>query len=76
MAGSAWVQVEAGVVMEEIGRNLTPSPFLTTAVVGVTALAAADDDARDRWLPGIVEGGPCSASRSTRAPGMTRPTSR
>src|SRR5690606_25775549 len=24
--------VEAGVVLEEIGRNLTPSPFLTTAV--------------------------------------------
>ncbi|MFN2474599.1 MAG: acyl-CoA dehydrogenase family protein, partial [Sphingomicrobium sp.] len=24
--------VEAGLVLEEIGRNLTPSPFLTTAV--------------------------------------------
>ena len=23
--------VEAGIVLEEIGRNLTPSPFLTTA---------------------------------------------
>ena len=48
--------VEAGVVMEEIGRNLTPSPFLSTAIVGVTALAAADDDLRARWLPGIVAG--------------------
>ncbi len=26
--------VEAGVVMEELGRNLTPSPFLSTAVLG------------------------------------------
>ena len=26
--------VEAALVLEEIGRNLTPSPFLTTAVVG------------------------------------------
>src|ERR1700749_1589529 len=31
--------VEAGVVMEEIGRNLTASPFLSTAVVAATALA-------------------------------------
>ena len=31
-AGSA--AVEAGVVMEEIGRTLMPSPFLSTAVLG------------------------------------------
>ena len=30
--------VEAGVVLEEIGRNLSPSPFLTTAVAAVAAL--------------------------------------
>src|SRR6476659_4440059 len=29
--------VEAGTIMEEIGRNLTPSPFLSTAIVGVSA---------------------------------------
>jgi alkylation response protein AidB-like acyl-CoA dehydrogenase len=48
--------VEAGIVLAEIGRNLTPSPFLTTSVMGVTALAAASDDVRGRWLPGIVAG--------------------
>lgn len=48
--------VEAGAVLEAIGRNLTPSPFLTTAIIGVTALDAADDDAKARWLPGIVAG--------------------
>jgi len=48
--------VEAGVVLEEIGRNLTPSPFLTTSVVGVEALNAAGKDMRDRWLPGILSG--------------------
>ena len=31
-------QVEAAIVLEEIGRNLTPSPFLTTAVVGASAI--------------------------------------
>src|SRR6476660_3512094 len=30
--------VEAGVVLEEIGRNLSPSPFLTSAVAAVSAL--------------------------------------
>lgn len=47
---------EAGIVLEEIGRNLTPSPFLTTSVAGVTALNESGKDMRDRWLPGIVAG--------------------
>ncbi|QLC27050.1 acyl-CoA/acyl-ACP dehydrogenase [Parasphingopyxis algicola] len=48
--------VEAGIVLEEIGRNLTPSPFLTTSVVGVTALNDASKAMRDQWLPGIIGG--------------------
>ena len=49
--------VEAGVVMEEIGRNLTPSPFLSTAVLGVTALnRAASEDRKADLMPRIVAG--------------------
>ena len=48
--------VEAGIVLTEIGRNLTPSPFLTTSVMATTALSAGSDDIRGRWLPGIVAG--------------------
>ena len=48
--------VEAGIVLGEIGRNLTPSPFLTTAVMGVTALAGGSDDVRARYLPGVIAG--------------------
>ncbi|MGJ8536448.1 MAG: acyl-CoA dehydrogenase family protein, partial [Parasphingopyxis sp.] len=48
--------VEAGIVLEEIGRNLTPSPFLTTSVAGVEGLNAAGKAMRDRWLPGILSG--------------------
>ncbi len=48
--------VEAGIVMEEIGRNLTPSPFLITAVAVAEALRGANDELRGRWLPGIVSG--------------------
>ena len=45
---------EAGLVLEEIGRNLTPSPFLTTAVAAVRALEGSAQ--AERWFPGIVAG--------------------
>jgi alkylation response protein AidB-like acyl-CoA dehydrogenase len=48
--------VEAGIVLEEIGRNLSPSPFLSTSVAAVEALKAADKAMRDRWFPGILSG--------------------
>ncbi len=37
--GSGLGCVEAGVVMEEIGRTLMPSPFLATAVLAASALS-------------------------------------
>ena len=48
--------VEAGIVLEEIGRNLTPSPFLTSSVLAATALKHASADLRGRYLPGLVSG--------------------
>ncbi len=47
--------VEAGIVLEEIGRNLTPSPFLTTAVAAVEALKASRR-LSEEWLPKIASG--------------------
>ncbi|PWG02051.1 acyl-CoA dehydrogenase family protein [Sphingosinicella humi] len=46
--------VEAGIVLEEIGRNLTPSPFLVTAVAVVEALRGTRHG--ERWYPGILAG--------------------
>ncbi len=46
--------VEAGVVLEEIGRNLSPSPFLSTAVAAVEALKGTGH--AERWYPGILKG--------------------
>jgi alkylation response protein AidB-like acyl-CoA dehydrogenase len=46
--------VEAGIVLEEIGRNLSPSPFLSTAVAAVEALKGSAQG--ERWFPGIVAG--------------------
>lgn len=49
--------VEAGVVMEEIGHNLTASPFLASSVVAVTALRHAGSAAQQqRWLPALASG--------------------
>lgn len=48
--------VEAGIVLEEIGRNLTPSPFLTTAVAAVEALKGAGAHLRGEWFPRIASG--------------------
>ena len=46
--------VEAGIVLEEIGRNLTPSPFLTSAVAFVEAIRGSA--LGGRWYPGILSG--------------------
>src|ERR1700728_3154174 len=55
--GSGLGCVEAGVVMEEIGRNLMPSPVLSTAVVAASPLSRAGSDAqRSRYLPKIADG--------------------
>jgi alkylation response protein AidB-like acyl-CoA dehydrogenase len=55
--GSALGCVEAGVVMEEIGRTLMPSPFLATAVLAASALARGGSAAqKSEHLPKIAQG--------------------
>ena len=55
--GSGLGCVEAGVVMEEIGRNLMPSPFLSTAVLAASALARGGSAAqKSEHLPKIADG--------------------
>ena len=49
--------VEAGVVMEEIGRNLMPSPFLATSVLTASALARGGSAGqKSEYLPKIAGG--------------------
>ena len=45
---------EAALVLEEIGRNLTPSPFLMTAVAVARAIEGTAH--ADRWYPEILAG--------------------
>ena len=49
-------QVEANIVLEEIGRNLTPSPFLSSSVLAATALKHGSNDVKGRWLPDLISG--------------------
>jgi alkylation response protein AidB-like acyl-CoA dehydrogenase len=49
--------VEVHVVMEELGRSLTPSPMLGSAVLATQALLAiGDETACARLLPGLADG--------------------
>ncbi|WFU17342.1 acyl-CoA dehydrogenase family protein [Bradyrhizobium sp. CB3481] len=55
--GSGLGYVEAGVVMEEIGRTLMPSPFLSTAVLATSALLRGGSEAqKSAHLPKIADG--------------------
>jgi alkylation response protein AidB-like acyl-CoA dehydrogenase len=55
--GSGLGCVEAGVVMEEIGRTLMPSPFLATAVLAASALTRGGSEAqKSQYLPKISDG--------------------
>ena len=55
--GSGLGCVEAGVVMEEIGRTLMPSPFLSTAVLAPSALSRGGSAAQKaEYLPRISDG--------------------
>ena len=55
--GSGLGCVEAGVVMEEIGRTLMPSPYLATAVLAASALSRGGSEAQKAaHLPKISDG--------------------
>jgi alkylation response protein AidB-like acyl-CoA dehydrogenase len=55
--GSGLGCVEAGIVMEEIGRTLMPSPFLATSVLAASALSRGGSDAqKSAHLPKIADG--------------------
>jgi alkylation response protein AidB-like acyl-CoA dehydrogenase len=55
--GSGLGSVEAGIVMEEIGRTLMPSPFLATSVLAASALSRGGSEAQKaQHLPKIADG--------------------
>ncbi len=56
-SGSGLGMVEVAILLEEMGRVLCPAPFVSSAVVGVTALLRGGSDAqRTHWLPLLAAG--------------------
>ncbi len=73
-----------GIVLEESGRTLTPSPLLSTCLMGVTALTTGgSDEQRRKYLPEVAAGShllalavnessvhaPCSVATAAQASG-------
>jgi len=48
--------IEVGAVAEELGRTLACVPFLSSTMATLTLLAADDEPARQRYLPGLAAG--------------------
>jgi alkylation response protein AidB-like acyl-CoA dehydrogenase len=46
----------AGLVAEQMGRNLTASPFLSTSILATTALKHGSDEQKSEWMPKIASG--------------------
>jgi acyl-CoA dehydrogenase len=48
---------ELAVILEELGRQLAPEPFLSTVLLGGQALLlGGSEEQKDAWLPGVAEG--------------------
>ena len=55
--GVAMGHLTFGVVLEELGRQLTASPLLTSAGTGACAIILAGSEAQKKeWLPGLSDG--------------------
>ena len=49
--------LDLAIVTEQMGRTLTPSPFLATVTLaGLAILDGGSEEQKQRWLPGIAKG--------------------
>jgi len=55
--GSEFGMAGISVIMQELGKTLTPSPMLSTSVLGVSAInMLGSDEQKENYLPKIVAG--------------------
>lgn len=54
--GAGLGAVEAGVIAESLGRTLTPSPFMGSAVLAATVLKTAPEGVQAEWLKRVAAG--------------------
>ena len=56
IGGSGYGIDELVIVVEELGRMVTPGPFVPTVIASAVLAATADDELRSRLLPGFADG--------------------
>jgi len=56
LGGSGYGLEELVVVVEELGRALTPGPFVPSVIASAVIAAAGDDAAKAKYLPGLADG--------------------
>ncbi len=54
--GSGYGLEELVVVVEELGRAVTPGPFVPTVIASAALVAAGDESAAKGFLPGLADG--------------------
>jgi alkylation response protein AidB-like acyl-CoA dehydrogenase len=54
--GSAFGYLSLGMVLEQLGRNLTASPLASTAAAAAAIALGSSDTAKSAWLPKIAAG--------------------
>lgn len=54
--GSAFGYLSLGLVVEQLGRNLTASPLASTAVAASAIVMGSSDAAKQTWLPQLASG--------------------
>ena len=57
LGGAGMGLAELALVVEELGRQLAPEPFVGAVAMGGHALALGENEALvDSWLPGVIDG--------------------
>ena len=59
MGGSGYGLPELIVVVEELGRAVTPGPFVPTVIASAVIDAVGSDELKAKWLPGLADGSVC-----------------
>ncbi|OBJ87145.1 acyl-CoA dehydrogenase family protein [Mycobacterium asiaticum] len=76
LGGQGFTFVELGIVAEELGRCLLPTPFFASAVLAAGLLLnAGDPGAQTRYLPGIGTGSTIATVAVTESSGHWQPES-
>ena len=73
--GIGWSFVEMAVLMEEMGYNICPGPFISTTILGsLPLLMTGSDDQKKELLPQVAEGDVIMTMAVTESDGVFEPS--